>query len=424
MPTFEESMTPEPEASVRTRIIGFALGAGLKITNWIIGGTGQQMFETVVSTAQFYTTIVANAIRGYGSLDTSYDPGDDDPIDPTNVQAPPSAGYLSNKGLNDYATPRINSSFASGSVTFVNNGTVARSIAPGGIILTWAAPPDGKGPRTYRNVADSNIYSNPDGTRTVNANTSIELPVQCTVIGSFGSAPTNALSMVTTLLGCSATNAAAIIGLDRQERSQYIAECRKASARLSLNGPSSALEYLANHNIDGTPLMNAAVPPAIVGITRTYVTEESSTGNVQAWFASAGGAAIADDVTAANKNIEEQSMAVANTRTYTGGAAGEMLLHIAGSVKIAYRPGLDQTKMKTAIVNALISAWPLWPISGLDVTAGFGSIYDVDLECIVRDSYPGFYFPSVTGGSNAIPVGSVATLQTATSDWTITVVGP
>ena len=138
--------------------------------------------------------------------------------------------------------------------------------------LPSVSPPAGAA-RTYHNVDDPSIYVG--GYATVDAGDSLLIPVECDTIGSFGSCPSNSLSLSTSWLGCSATNPDAIIGNDRQDADNYRSICRAADARLSLDGPSAAYEFLARYNLDGTPLYNAADPPAIVGITRTWVSQNS-----------------------------------------------------------------------------------------------------------------------------------------------------
>ncbi len=109
--------------SVRSKIVGYAGVAGLKISNWIAGGIGKQLLETVAPAIQFFTTIAAKTARAFGSLDSATDPGDPDLYDPLNVTYPAAPGGLSDKGSNDYGTERIGNTFAVGTVTFANTGT-------------------------------------------------------------------------------------------------------------------------------------------------------------------------------------------------------------------------------------------------------------------------------------------------------------
>jgi hypothetical protein len=267
--SFLDLILPESESAIRARIKTFAESAGDKITNWRQGGVGEQIFEWSVSTASAFSSVVAKYVRGYASLDTSVDPGDVDPYDSSNELLPAAEGHLSAHGANTFGTKRTKEEFSSGSVTFHNNGSVTRVIAPYGITFTWTVVPPLGEPVTYRNIEDPTVYTDPGGTVTVAIGTSVELPVMCDVIGSRGSCPSGSLSLTSTLVGCAATNSEPVTGTDREDADQYRIRCRNAAARLSLGGPSACYQYLANTNLDGSPLLNAASPPVQSGITRT-----------------------------------------------------------------------------------------------------------------------------------------------------------
>ena len=157
MSFFEDLLENETVASIRDRIVGHAQAATLAITNWIKGGVGEQILETFTQATYAKSLIVSQAIRGHASLDTATDPGDDDPYDPNNANLEPAPGYLSNKGENDFGTPRREATFAGGFVTFVNAGPGIRTFAPGALTFTWTdiSPPDP--PPTYPNPADPAI---------------------------------------------------------------------------------------------------------------------------------------------------------------------------------------------------------------------------------------------------------------------------
>jgi Baseplate J-like protein len=423
--TFLDIISPASESTIRSRILGFAQGAGLKITSWITGDIGQQVFEMSVSSASSFVQIVSQVVRGFASLDTSTDPGDEDSYDPSNVDAEPGLGFLSAYGENVFGTTRSPETFASGSVLFVNAGTSARDIAPEGVTFTWTEGSPPSPPPTYHNSADTTVYTNPDGTVTIAAGTSLELPVECDTIGAQGTCPSGSLSLTTTLLGCTATNSEAIVGNDRESAAVYRARCRLSSARISLGGPNAAYEYLASKNLDGTPLMNGATPPAPVGITRVYVSQDSSTGIVNTYYASNTGPAIAEDVTAANANIELECFAVPDAITFTGMAAVAVPVHVTGSARIKAAPGITEAVVKAAIVSELTSMWPTIPIGGFDQTAGAGVLYTTDISAWAKGAYPGLYdvVAVVPGGATtALALGKVATLQCASSDWTVTIV--
>lgn len=425
MSLFEDLIANETLVSVRARIVEQAKAADLKITNWLVGAVGQQTLEAFTQVTHQTSLNISAAIRGYGSLDTSTDPGDEDPYDSTNADLEPEAGFLSDHGASNYGTPRGEATFASGFVTFVNGGTIARTFAPESLTFTWTDESPPSPPPTYRNAPDPAIYTNPDGTVTVAALATLVIPISAEEIGTRSNAPSSALSLTTTLSGCTATNAAPIAGTDRESAADYRARCRQAAARLSLGGPSAAYEYLAKTNLDGTVLLNASGNP--VNISRVQVSQESDTGIVDVFYASPAGAATSEDVTAANTNIELEAFATPDTITFTGAAAVEVPIAVAGTAKVKAAAGVadPEAAAKAAIVAELVEAFAAYPVGGEDQVDGAGVIYTRDIQADAAQAYPGLYALLVTtpaGASTALAKGEVATLNTTVGDWTVTVV--
>jgi hypothetical protein len=422
MATFLDLIVPETLESQRNKFVGYCVGAGLKVTDWATQSVSYQWKESTVAGLTAHSLLLGQITRGFASLDTSVDPGDYDPYDDENINREPVPGFLSEQGENVHGVIRGEATFAQGQVDFINAGPTSRNISPSGLVFSYTNP-DGE-TFSYTNIYESSVYTNPDGTVTVGVGTQVTLTVSCNILGAKGSVPSNELEMTTTLLGCSATNPSPIIGTDRLDADNYRAICRTASGRLSLNGPGSAYEFLARYNLDGTALLRAdGVTP--VNITRTWVSQESSTGIVTAYFASDAGPAIPDDVLAANTNIEEQACAVGDCITYSGYAAGETTIHVAGTARIKNRPGLTEAQVIAGILANLIEVWPTIPLGGYDRDSlGAGVLYRNDVEAIGKAGYVGLYDVVVTslGETTAIDAGHVGTLQSETSDWTVTLV--
>lgn len=429
MSFFDDAIAGLTISQVRATVLGYLQAAELKVSNWRVIGVGKQMFEGFVAASQAYVASQSAIVRGFASLDTSTDPGDIDDYDPNNQNLPPEPGFLSAMGENVFGTTREKANFASGVCAFLNNGTGARVLSPGSVIWTWTGgtPPDP--PPTYINTDDPDIYL--DGTVTVPAGTSIDLPVRCQVQGSIGSAPANTLSLTTTLVGCSSTNPSAIVGNDREDAGTYRTRCRQAPARLSLGGPADAYAYLAVKKLDGTVLLNDAVPPVPTGITRVQVTQDSSTGIVDAYYASDSGAANPDDITAAVRNTKFNAFAVPDAITFTGHAATVTTIHVVGTAKIKARIGITAQAVAEGIVAALVENGRIIPVGGVDQIANAGVVYTSDLEAFAREGYKGLYDVVVTtpgGASTAIAAGHVPVIQSVagdglgSGDWTVTVV--
>lgn len=422
MSTFLELITPETLDSQRNKFMGYCVGAGLKVTDWAVESVSFQWKESTVSGLTASSILIGQITRGFASLDTSVDPGDDDPFDDANANRESVPGFLSELGLNVHGVKRGVATYAGGSVLFVNDGPSSRNIAPNGLTFNYT---NGDGETfSYTNTYDATVYTNPDSTVTIGVGQQVTLNVTCNVLGRRGSVPSNGLVMTTTLLGCSATNATPIVGTDRQTADNYRTTCRTASGRLSFNGPGSAYDFLARYNLDGTQLLRAD-GVTVVGITRVWVSQESSTGIVTAYFASDAGPAASEDVDAANKNIEEQACAVGDCITYSGVAANETVVHVAGTARIQNRPGLTQAQIISGILAALVKAWPAIPLGGYDRSPqGAGFVYRNDVEAIARSGFAGLYDVEVTslGETTSIVAGGVATLQSGEGDWAVTLV--
>lgn len=439
MPSFADLISNEPKGAIRSKIVGLINAAGSQVSKW--SATGQAFLSMAVDAAFDTTTMIPKAVRGLASLDTSVDPGDDDPYDPTNVNLVPAPGFLSTLGESVYNTKRDWETYAEGPVKFVNDGPVARNIAPGGLVFQWTenAPP---APLTYSNVPDDSVYTNPDGTVTVEKGASLTITVMCDVPGAIGSCPSGSLSLVTTLSGCSATNTAPVVGDDRQTAPNYRALCRDNSAMLSLIGTRAGYRYLARRNIDGTPLLNKTfTPPNPVGITRVWVSDDSSYGTVSAYYASDDGPASESDTAVANANIIANMIGVRGPTdapdlgsiVFNGTPAAAVTINVSGtaSIDVENKPEtMTQGDWVASIQNAIASAVefsaPKFPIGGLDVnTAGVGQVYTTDLQSIALSAYPRLYNVRVTSPSaesTSVSEGQVVALRSLFSDWTITVV--
>ncbi len=424
MTIFSDLLENETITSVRGRMTGYAQAAGLAITSWIVGDPAEQMLATFGTALYTARQTISQATRGFASLDTSTDPGDEDPYDADNVDLPAEAGFLSEHGKNVHDTERREATFATGFVTFDNSASaLARTFSAESLTFTWTGGTPPSPAPTYRNSYDASIYTDAGRNVTVAARASLVIPIEAEEVGTRSNAGTGEITLTTSIVNATATNASPVLGTDRESATDYRERCRTASARLSLGGPDAAYEYLAKTNVDGTPLLNAS--EVAVNITRVQVSQESATGIVDAYFASPSGAAIAADVTAANANIEEQAFAVPDAITYTGAAATEVPITVSGTASLKSLPGVSSELARQAIVDALTAEFSAYDIGGKDQVAGAGVVYTEDIQAVAACSYAGLYNLQITAPSaatTALAKGEVATLTTATGNWTVTLV--
>lgn len=425
MGLYEDLIQNETLTAVRNRVIGFAQAAGLAITNWVVGSVGEQMLQTVAVVEFAKSNVISKVIRCFTSLDLSVDPGDSDAYDTSNALLTPAKGLLSAFGENTFGTARAEASLATGTALFDNSaGLVARTFAPYALTWTWTVDLGGgipAPPPTYRNAEDPDIYTNFDGTVTVAAGATLEIPIVAEEVGTRSNAGVGALSLTTSLVGVTSTNTTPIVGTDREDAAVYRERCRQAGSRLSFAGPADAYAHFAAKYLDGTAVLNELGAP--VAITRAQVSEESDTGIVNVWFADVDGAPISEDVDAANENIELHAFVVPDAITYTGSAAVEVAVPVAGTAKVKSAPGVTVAGVKAAILAKLSSTFAAYPIGGRDQVAGAGVLYTADLHGAVATAYPGLYSAAITtpaGVTTALAAGRVAVLDSDLTDWTVT----
>lgn len=393
--------------SIRTKIVGYAQAGGLIISNWIAGAMGQQILEVLANTAAGVTTVNAKAIRGFASLDTSVDPGDVDPYDPSNQLLPFAPGFLSDKGSNDYGTERIGSTFATGAVTFNNAGTGAANQNLPALSVTFQ--------RNYAN-ADGSVPTFRNGAAiTCSAGVTLTgVPIIAETAGSaFGASPGTVTILVSTLPGVTVTNPSAILGTDLQLADDYRAACREAAALTSPNGPADAYRYLATTGRDDGTWGNSTTGNSL-GIVGVYVSAASSSGIVNVYYKGASGGAGLGSVVAATTGpfvgftfVQAANFLIANNPstlsvfdaiTFTGLAASDVAVPITYSLKMAatavpgsvpgtYTSGGSPPAPVAAVFAAIDAAYGLFfeesIIGGEDQVAGAGVIYTEDLRGVL-----------------------------------------
>jgi len=451
---FDLLIAPPTLAEVRAKMIAYLQAAAYPITNWIVGGAAQQDLEATASTIYIYAQQSARTARGYSSIDNAYDPGDVDPLYPDNANLPPEPGYLSNVGANWYDTDREGATYATCVMTLTNPsvGGTTQTFLPSGVTYTWTVSPPPVAPTyrgvdqaTYDVVGGGTITAAIDGTIVLPVGVAVYMPIVAEQAGSASNAPASTITLTTVLGLCSATNAASAIGRDREDRDAYIARCKLAPQRNSLGGPPGEIEYYATTNTDGSPLLNASGNP--VNITKVYVSTNSGTGVVNAYYANEGGGAavLTEDVTAANENINLNTYVTPDVITFgplsstvgdvaIGGPGGtkaeDVSIAVEGTYKYRKVAGVDPADIPARIVAAIeaFSQSPEDnPIGGKGQVLGAGFVYAADIQAAAATATTasggtlGIYDVLVTvpASDTAIPLGSVGVITSSAGDWTV-----
>lgn len=406
--------TPATLDEIKAKIGQFAGLGKLAITLWYSGAPGEQLFQAFSRAAAVYVGGNAPIIRGF-FLDYATDPGDFDAYNPANEALDPAPGFLSALGEQCFFTVRPGATFATTAITFHNASGTPQTFAPGGVTVAAAGHPE----ITYTNDADPTFYTGPGGTYTLVAGATVDIQFTAQTPGSsFNASPGELSVLVSGWPNVTVTNAGAALGTDRMEVNAYRALCRTQAAATSPNGAPDAYYRLSRLNLDGTPLINAL--GAAVGITKVYVSQSSTTGRVDVYYADGDGAADSNDVTAANTNITLNAVAVPDCVTFTGAAATNVDITVTWTVKYRAKylgAAIVGTDVKAAINAALVARFRGdYDIGGFDQTLGAGTIYASDIRGVVERAHPAIYSATLSSpaGDTVIGLGCVAHLTTPT----------
>lgn len=410
-------------AYVNDKIQAYVATAGTTLTAWAVGDVSTQILQAVSFTVWTFGGIVTSLTRSaFG--ETAEDPGDDPADADPDYTAPK---WLSYWGEGLHGTARKTKTFATGYVTLTNAITGStRTLEPFKQTFTRSTiAADGTYP-TYQNEVDASIYVDAGGTYSLAPGGSVTIPIVADIKGTVGNASPGEISILTTTMtGVTVTNALSVSAIDGETKAAYVARCRQAAAATSPGGPADAYRYLANTLPGGDPLLNAS--DAEVNITRVYVSENSTSGNVNVYYAAPDGAPIAADVTAANLNII--TYGVPKTITFgpsvspVGGvAASAVPFTIAYTAKIKSATGLVAATIEAEIEAALEAYFPTVDIGGVDQTLGSGVIYTEDLKGVIYGAHAGLYAVAISvpaGATTALLLGEVATYGSASGTVTL-----
>jgi hypothetical protein len=441
--TFDEYLTSETLASIRARSVGYLQAAGVKILNFAKDAVVVQVNEALNQALYNGLAIVSQLVRGYISLDTSTDPGDPDPYDPGNESLTPSPGFLSAKGRGDYGTTRIDKTFATGTVTITNGSGSALTFLPDTLTFVRSTVSAATGlPVTYRNAAAPSIYTNPDGSVTIAASGTLDIPIRAEIAGTDSNANPSTVTLQTYLgVGVTATNAASALGGDREQADKYRIRCRLAPSAISPHGPADAYRYIAlsarkddDGNIfyfqtadattglgidsDGNIVTLPDAQGTSMGVTRVQVILDRTTRTVDVYFAAEAGDPGGTVVTDLENLFDAIYWPDCTTRSFN--AASAHTIAVTYTVKVKSGPGVTSAGVQAAVSAALNAYFENVDIGGYDQTAGAGTLYADEVKAIIA-SAAGAYHTVMTlpSGDVSLSVGEVPVLGSVTATVTI-----
>ena len=406
--TIQQLLTPLTAAQFRAIGVTILQGLGLAPQNWKQGGIASSVLTVSSTIAASLSTQLSNAIAQQWN--------------PT-----ASGGGLQLLSNFFYGFNPPQATFATGNETLQNAGGGVYSYGAGQVAFaSTVANSDGVFP-VYTNTVPFTIGA---GTPSVPTSSSPNpVPIQCVnVQGSAGNAPPGAVtSLVTSMLGVSATNAGPIVGSDELSdpalRSLNIASLGVQS----VYGPRSAYAYAIATAVN----ISTGLP---VNVNRQSISVSSHTGDVTIYVASPAGPVITGDLEGISNNIEKLARPDGVTVLpglpgfpSAPGSAATVPYTAAITVYCLAPVGTTAATLVTAIDNAL-DTWfegETNPIGGLtasdDANTNFNGIFASGITGIIAQAVatvPGCLLLSTLG---AVDLG-LAAGQVATNSVTISVV--
>jgi Baseplate J-like protein len=355
--------------------LGVANAISLPVTSWQAGDPTRAQFQVEAETLATLEEVAAGYISS-GFLDYAH--GD----------------WLKFGAKQTFNVDVPGATYATTDVVLTNGGGgLYNGIAAGD--LTFKSSVSGK---TYRNTTGGNLASGPGTTLTVT--------VVADEAGSASSAGAGEITtLVTSLLGVTCTNALSAIGIDEQDESVTIAQCRAKLGSLSPNGPSDAYAFVARE-----PTYSLTS-----GVTRVRVYGDSTTGAVTVYLAGPSGGVSSTDRALVQTAILKYATPLCITPTVL--AATNVVVPVTYTLYIYKSCNKTAAQVAADILAALQTLVATRPIGGdIIPPATTGKLYASMIASTIRGVFPQAFNVTVTlpAGDTSITNGQVATLGTVT----------
>lgn len=374
-----ELFDSETREEVLSTVLTIAADVGLRVTAWQPGQPIRTLLTIASQKISDATLVTKEAIKG-GFLDEA------------------EAGWLTLLARAVYRVDRKLAEFAEGdSLELTNTEATTHTLQPGELIVAHAVT--GK---TYRNTAVVVIPA---------SGTVSDVAILADEAGTDSdAAPGTITELVSSLVGVTCTNVAAVLGADEETDEDLRQRCRDKLGALSPNGPKEAYAYVAK-----TPEL-AAVG---VAITRVKVVANALTGLLTVYLATASGAPSAPDVAIVDAAFDKWASPWCTEAVAT--AASELVVPVTCQVWIQ-GSSLTTAQVQTEIANALARYFRDLPIGGFVIPPATGTLYLEALRQVIGSATPGILKVAITlpAADVALTVGQVAKLGTVTT--TVTVV--
>lgn len=339
---------------------------GIPAKSFRRAGTARSILRVVAETFAGFTLAMSDHIKG-SFLDTA------------------TGGSLTLLARYVYNVERVAATFATGSVTFTNGG--------GGVYSY------GVGEVTVKSSVNGKSYRNTEAI-TLGASSTANIAIEATEKGTASNAgPGQVDTLVTTMLGVTVSNTAAVQGTDEQPDEEVRILCRAKLGSLSPRGPRSAYDYAARVAVrdDGSN----------VGVNRTALVAHTDTGTLDLYCATAAGVVSPADLDFIAASVE----ALARPDTVTANTHSVTAVPLSGSLTVwAQRTAGWDVSAYTAAINAAIeSALESYPIGGINKPPSASRyLFASYIDGVIKSSHSSIY--AVDGAVDLLlNAGEVAT---------------
>lgn len=374
-PTLDDLLTTQTKAEIYADALEVAEAVNLPVSTWEQGDPTRSTYHLLAEYLETHDQVSAQYI-GAGFLDHAPD------------------DWLPLLAWQVYGVETVEATFASGEVTLTNTGGGLYEIEAGDITFRSSATD-----KTYRNTSGGTLSPGPG--------TTLVLEVAADEAGSASSAAAGEIDeLVTTLLGVTVSNAAALVGLDAETPASIRQRCRDKLASLSPNGPRGAYSYVARDpDLSGT-----------TAVTRTREFGDSDTGDVLVYLAGPSGAVASEDRDLVEAAILEWALPLCITPTVA--SATNVPVAVTYSLWIYSGVNLTSAEIEDAIEEALADMLATRPIGGdIIPPAVTGAVYKDWLLAAIERAFPNHTFRAtltLPASDVALTNSQVATLGTVT----------
>ncbi len=356
--------------AIYTRALAIANAIGLPVSSWQAGDPTRSLYwieaELLSSLEDLVTGFISSGFLDYAHED-----------------------WLKICAKQTFNVDVPGATFATTDVLLTNAGGGVYDFDPGD--LTVKSTISGK---TFRNTTGGHL----------GALSTLSVTVLADEAGSASSAAIGEIDdLVTGLLKVTCSNAVAAVGVDEQDESVTVAQCRDKLGALSPDGPKEAYGYVArNAALSGTS-----------AVTRVRMYSDSDTGDVTGYFAGSGGGITGTDLTLVNAAIAKYATPLCVT--FTGLSAANVAVPVTYAVWIYKSCNATEAEVKATILKALEQMLATREIGGdIIPPATTGSLYASMIESTIRATYPQIFRVTVTtpAGDTPLTNDQVATLGT------------